>query len=231
MMSRIKFSEVGEDERLNIHQLINYFQDCSTFHLTDLNIDLQKMKIGFYMLSWQIELNKLPKLGESVKIVTFMHEGKGAFGYRNYLLYNEQNEVLAYANMSGCFIHTENGSLMKLTKAQHNAYPLGEKLEMDYLPRKIITPEFKEVYPEILVSKCHIDIYHHVNNAQYVAIALNYLPQDLKYTQLRVEYKQAAKLNDQLIPMTVEENGIYYISLCNEQHQPYVVLAFSIKDA
>lgn len=30
--SRIRYSEIGEDGRLTLHGILNYFQDCSIFH-------------------------------------------------------------------------------------------------------------------------------------------------------------------------------------------------------
>ena len=29
---RVRFSEVGEDKRLTLDRIVDYFQDCSTFH-------------------------------------------------------------------------------------------------------------------------------------------------------------------------------------------------------
>ena len=30
--SRVRYSEIGEDKKLTLNSIINYFQDCSTFH-------------------------------------------------------------------------------------------------------------------------------------------------------------------------------------------------------
>jgi len=224
---RIKYSEVGQDGNLMLHQLINYFQDCSTFHLKDLNINLEDFKLAFYMLSWQIEINRWPKISENIKVGTLMHKGKGAFGLRNYVMFDANDEILAYANMVGCFVDAQTENLVKLTEAQRAIFPLEEKLEMDYLPRKITLPDLENKYPAVIVSKYHIDMNHHVNNSQYAAIAMNYLPHDLKYKRVRVEYKQGAKGGAKMIPKTVSQNGVYYVALCNENNQPYVVLAYS----
>ena len=36
--SRIRYSETGSEGRLTMASLINYFQDCSTFHSEDLGL-------------------------------------------------------------------------------------------------------------------------------------------------------------------------------------------------
>ena len=35
--SRVRYSEVGEDKKLSLNGIINYFQDCSTFQSEMLN--------------------------------------------------------------------------------------------------------------------------------------------------------------------------------------------------
>ena len=59
MNGRVRFSEVGEDGRLTLPHLINYFQDCSTFHLEDIGLGTDyfvQQNLAFYILSWQIEM-------------------------------------------------------------------------------------------------------------------------------------------------------------------------------
>ena len=51
-----------------------------------------------------------------------------------------------------------------------------------------------------MVAKHHIDTNHHVNNAQYVEIARELLPEDFQIGQLRAEYKKAAVLGDRIYP-------------------------------
>ena len=41
--SRVRYSEVGSDQKLSLGGLINYFQDCSTFHSEDLGLGIEYM--------------------------------------------------------------------------------------------------------------------------------------------------------------------------------------------
>ena len=227
LSDRIKYSEVGEDGKLMFHQLLNYFQDCSSFHLEDIGIHLEQLNMAFYMLSWQVEINRMPKISETITVGTLMHGGKGAFGYRNYVMRDANDEILAYANMVGCFIDIQTQNLLKLTVDQHKMFPVEKKLEMEYLPRKIKMPTFETRYSPVLVSRYHIDMNHHVNNSQYAAMALDYLPNDWKYTRVQVEYKKAAREGQLLIPTTVLIDDIFYLAFSDEQQQPYVLFAFS----
>ena len=46
LTGRIRFSEIGEDGHLTLHHLINYFRDCSTFHLEDIGLGAD------YFMTW-----------------------------------------------------------------------------------------------------------------------------------------------------------------------------------
>ncbi len=48
---------------------------------------------------------------------------------------------------------------------------------MEYADRKICVPEEMEEQESFQVAKHHLDINHHVNNAQYIKMAEEYLPE------------------------------------------------------
>ena len=84
--SRIRYSETDSEGYLTLDALLNYFQDCSTFHSEDVGLGIGYMKeIGqvWALSSWQIVVNRYPKLGEKVKIVTLPYELKVFFCYFN----------------------------------------------------------------------------------------------------------------------------------------------------
>ena len=80
---------------------------------------------------------------------------------------------------------------------------LHEKLDMDYAPRKIALPEEMEKKESFLIVKHHIDTNHHVNNGQYVQMAMEFLPDDFQIVQMRAEYKKAALLGDVVVPIFI----------------------------
>ena len=41
--SRIRYSEIGEDGCLTLPGLINYFQDCSTFHSEAVGMNIARL--------------------------------------------------------------------------------------------------------------------------------------------------------------------------------------------
>ena len=84
---RVRYSEIGNDEKLTMYSIINYFQDCSTFQseAVHIGIDALKEKHRAWLLnSWQIEVTRYPDFGEEIEIGTFPYDFRGFFGLRNF---------------------------------------------------------------------------------------------------------------------------------------------------
>lgn len=227
--SRIRYSECDSRGQLSLEGLIDYFQDASTFHSEDLGLGIEHLsreKQVWVLSSWQIVVNRYPAMGERVVVGTFPYDFKGCFGSRNFFLKDRQGNYLAKANSLWTLLDLENQRPMKPTPIMIERYVLEEKLDMDYAPRKIDVPEGGEQQEAIVVHRNHLDTNHHVNNGQYVRMAMEYLPEDFKIGQLRAEYKKQALLGDVIYPRVISADDIYTVSLCDESGVVYVNVEF-----
>ena len=87
--SRVRYSEMGLDRRLTLSSLVNYFQDCSTFQSEECGCGLDylaEQNRVWMVLSWQIEILRLPSLGERIRIQTWPYDFKDFYGMRNFAL-------------------------------------------------------------------------------------------------------------------------------------------------
>ncbi|MBQ4537824.1 MAG: acyl-[Lachnospiraceae bacterium] len=231
--ARIRFSEVDSDSMLTLPSLLNYFQDASIFHSEDLGLGVEYLQENhrvWVMSGWQIVVERFPKLCERVKVGTFPYDFKGFLGYRNFVMTTEEGEYLAKANSLWTMLDTETGRPTTPTELSLERYVLGERLEMDYAPRKIAVPQGAVLQETIVVQRHHLDTNHHVNNGQYVDMAMAYLPENFAIRQFRAEYKKQAFLNDVLYPYVVNEEDKCVISLADEEDKPYVIMEFLRRD-
>lgn len=227
---RIRFSEVDSEGRLTLKSLLDYFQDCSTFQSEDLGLGIDYLKeqhLVWVLSSWQIVVERYPKLCEQVKIGTLPYEFKGFVGMRNFAMITEEGEYVAKANSLWSLLDTDTGKPTQPPQAMRDGYVLEEKLSMDYAPRKIVVPEGGEKREPIVVKKHHLDTNYHVNNGQYVDMALEFLPDGLAVAQMRAEYKKQAFLDDMLYPYVSIKENQYVISLTDAEGKPYVIVEFS----
>ena len=213
--SRIRYSEIDKDGKLTLESLIDYFQDCSTFQTQDgpANMEYLRQKNMAWVLNiWQISINRYPKLCEEVTIGTIPYELKGFFGQRNFFMDTKEGERLAIANSVWTLYDFKRGVPCRITDEILEAYPVEPRLDMEYSGRKIVVPGDVEAVPgeEIVVRAHHLDTNNHVNNGQYVRMAIEACPdKGLPVRAMRAEYKKQALLGDVLYPeiINVSEGG------------------------
>lgn len=214
---------------MTLVSLLDYFQDCSTFHSEDVGVGvdyLMDRHLVWVLCSWQIVVERYPKLSERVKIGTSPYEFKNFLGYRNFVMLTEDGEYLARANSLWSLLDTRTGKPATPPEDMLRAYVLSERLEMDYAPRKIAVPAAGNDRGVITVKKHHLDTNNHVNNGRYVDMAMEFLPENFAIRQMRAEYKKQAHLDDVLYPYVAEENDRLVVALRDEAGRPYVVVEF-----
>lgn len=227
--SRIRYSEADSEGKLTLAALINYFQDCSTFHSEDVGLGMKYLKekeLVWVLSSWQIVVERYPEIGEHVTIGTQPYDLKGFLGYRNFCMTDEKGRYVAKANTLWSLLSTRTLKPSQVTEDMLQGYTLAEKIEMEYAPRKIQVPQGGAAREPIVVKKHNIDTNHHVNNQQFVDMAMDFLPEEFIVGQLRAEYKKQAFLGDELTPYVAEDSGKMIISLTDPAGMPYVIVEF-----
>lgn len=201
--SRIRYSELDETGHLRLESLLDYFQDCSTFHSEDIGLGvdyLRERHLVWVLSSWQIVVQRYPRLGETVSVGTSPYDFKGFIGFRNFCMKDEAGNYLAYANTLWSLLDTETNKPVRPSEEMLRGYVLEPKLDMEYAPRRIPIPEPGKEGEPIQVRPHHLDMNHHVNNGQFVRIALDSLGRNYRVSQLRAEYKKQVMLGDILVP-------------------------------
>ena len=230
--SRVRYSEVDENRRITLLSILNYFQDCSSFHSEKIGFGIDYLKekqCAWVLSSWQIVLGELPVFGQEITVQTWPYSFKGFLGERNFCIRDEKGEKLAWANTLWTYVDLKTGHPTRVPKEEQEAYVLHEKLDMDYAPRKIALPEEMEKKEYFLIVKHHIDTNHHVNNGQYVQMAMELLPDDFRISQMRAEYKMQAKLGDIICPKAKAETGKVIVSLDDTDGKAYAIIEFQQK--
>lgn len=228
---RVKYSEVGVNKKVNMSQIVNYFQDCSTFNSEDIGLGINYLKESYrawILVSWQIIVDRYPKFGENISIGTWAYGFSRLQGFRNFDIIDENNIRIAKANSLWVFVDTITGHPTKITDDCRLPYGNDEKLKMDYLPRKIeVLKENSKILEEFKIPKMCIDTNGHVNNEKYIEIAEEYLPNDFVIKQMRADYRKSALLGDIIIPKVSYNDNIYTIELLDNENNPYVIIEFS----
>lgn len=233
---RVRFSETDSDGNLSLESLLDYFQDSSTFQSESLGVGMEHLKenhMAWVLSSWQIVVERYPKLCEEVTVGTLPYDFKGFLGNRNFYMKDQFGERVACANSLWVLISTDTLKPILIPEEIIKAYPKENKIEMDYAPRKIVLPtstEEQELNEKevIVVKPYHLDTNHHVNNGQYIRMAMGFLPEFARIKQLRAEYKKSAYFGDSIYPRVFQKEDCYLVSLQNEEKKPYVNIEFTL---
>ena len=228
--SRIRYSEVGADNRLTMLSLLDYFQDASIFNSEAVGRDfriLDQENRAWFLSSWQIVVERYPSFGENVTISTWPYNFRNVFGDRNFLMTDGEGRRVAWANSVWVYTDTKNGKAVRVPASEYEAYEFSEKLDMEYAPRKIKMEGEGNRETPVVIMKHHLDTNNHVNNGQYVAIAAEYLPKEFQVHRLRAEYKRQAHLGDVMTPGISQKDGVYVVTLNDISGRPYVIVEFT----
>ena len=212
-------SKVDEQGNLKLFSATQMMQDCS-----QLWLDSEPFAARFFrennraqlLVSRQIDIIRVPRYGEKLSITTSIFEFKELYGFRNTVIRDEAGHPCYVTWSMGAFISLETNKLAKLPQELTDSITIDEKYPMEYVDRKIRIPAgesttFEEIHPR----KDDIDFNHHINNAQYMRMAMEYLPEDFLPVRIRIEYKNPVRMGDVITPALQSIDGGYLFTLKN----------------
>lgn len=175
----------------------------------------------------QVEVLRVPRLYEELTCTSTVFDCRGAKGFRNTVICDAAGRPCYVSWTQGAFVNMQTGRLIRIPQEVIDTMQMHPRYEMNYRERKIALPETLGItLPKVAVQRNDIDYNQHVNNAQYVRMALEFLPAGFEIASMRAEYKQPAKPGSHLIPVLQESGGALYVSL-SEAGAPVCVMEFS----
>ena len=120
-----------------------------------------------------------------------------------------------------------DGKPARMPSEMLEKYVLSPKAEMEYANRKIVFEGEGRPADKMTVTAHHLDTNQHVNNGQYVRIAMDHLPEKCLIGQLRAEYKKQAVLGTEMYPVVFETEDKTGVSLQDEAGAVYCNVEFT----
>ena len=227
--SRVRYSETDATGCLSLDAVINYLQDCTNFESEDLGVGIEfltKNQIMWVLSSWQIIASYYPSFGERIEVGTQSYGYDKIMGFRNFLITGEDGRTIIKANSTWVLMDIKKGKPALIEPGLGDVYGKHKPLEMHYAPRKIKLPLNGREKEGFIVREYHLDTNHHVNNGQYVRMAMFALGTHERVKELRVEYKKQALLGNRVIPVVYKDKNMAFVSLDGEDGKAYAVVQF-----
>lgn len=212
---RVRFSEVDENGYMTPYALLNNLQDCATFHSEDSGIGMMRNRErgqAWVITDMQLKIMAYPLYNQDISTATWTTQFRGPVGHRSFEITGSDGELLAAARSEWVFMDLVHLTPMNIPEEQE-AYGLNPDLDIPVQTgkRKVRptgTWDEKESFPVVWE---YLDTNGHVNNAQYVRLARNYLPEGREMRGLRAEWKKSAVLHDILVPWVQADDNCFYV--------------------
>ncbi len=228
----VRYSETGGRKTASMATIANYFQDCAILQSEEVGIGLDYLaehNRAWFLISWQIEVDRYPELGEQIKIRTWAYDFKASLGFRNIdVLDGEGNRIVKAASIWS-YVDTENMRPVKIDQEVAEAYPMEPAIDMEYAPRKIkLWGEYTKVDTRRVMSY-QIDSNNHMNNEAYIALAQEYVEDITDIIAVRAEYKMQYVKDDVIVVKKARDGKYEQILLCDEEDRVKCVVQFELR--
>ena len=214
---KVTTSTCDSEGRLKLFSALQMMQDCSEMWIDSepgVKQYFTEQNMAQLLATRQVEIVRVPEYKEELTVTTSVYGMKPMFGFRNTFIYDAQGKPCYKTWSMGAFVDKAVGKLKRVDDATIQSMTLDPKLDMNYKDRRIILPKNSgEVLEPIKVLRADIDYNKHMNNANYVRMAMELLPENFVISGLRVEYRVAAKLGNMLKPTIFKSADGIIVSL------------------
>ena len=229
---KIYCSQIGEGGEVRNSGLVDILQDTSDLHLMNhpvLAPFFKETGSVMFLTHRQVDILRRPKYGENIRTKTWTYELNRMYGSRNTMVLGEKGDVCIRSIAGGAFMDVKTGRPIRVSAdliAQVKSY---EKLEMEYLPRKIAVPDTAPTITcQMVIRRSDIDMNSHVNNARYFDITDELFHECHKAKRLRAEYKFPIKRGDIVFADRYDTPSGCIISLRDDSGKIYCNVEYTI---
>lgn len=221
---KIPLKDIGKDNKIKNRAVLEILENIACYHsdLVGYGVNnIKETKVTWILLDWKLKVINRPTYGQVLTVNTW---GKGMnkfFTYRDYEIYDNNNNLCAIATSKWALIDTEKGKMSRLTENIINAYKPEKKtvFEENSLDKVKIPEEFSNTIKYEVIRK-DIDINKHMHNLYYLDLAYEALPDEIynkrPFDYVRITYKKEIKLGEKVKCKYVEQDGKYVIVIKSE---------------
>lgn len=228
----VRYSETCGRKTSSMATIANYFQDCAILQSEEVGIGLDYLaehNRAWFLISWQIEVDRYPELGEQIKVRTWAYDFKASLGFRNIDVIDGEGNRIVKAASIWSYVDTESMRPVKIDQEVAEAYPMEPAIDMEYAPRKIkLWDEYTKVDTRHVMSY-QIDSNNHMNNEAYIALAQEYVEDITDITAVRAEYKMQYVKDDVIVVKRARDGKYVQILLCDEEDRVKCVVQFELR--
>lgn len=224
---KIKYSDIGTNNKVTLKALVNTLQEAAISHSDQAGYgvnNIPKTHLAWLLLNWKVEIKSYPILNDTITVKTWPRIFDKLYSYRDFEVYDENNNLIAIASSKWFAIDTENKKIRKLTPEITEAYggtTLKEVFQSAF-DEKIKEPQTQKLNFNYTIQRRDIDTNNHVNNLNYIDYALETLNENIynntTFHNLEIIYKKEIKQNENINCYYSFEDNKHIITIKNNDN-------------
>lgn len=219
----IGLRDIEKPNYLSNKSILAFLENIGSYHSDSINFGLNNLPqthSSWVLLGWKVKVLKRPIYEDKLHIVTWAREVEKLSTYRDFEIYNQNNELVAIATSKWVLVDTNTGKLRLIPEDLINLYgPENKKVFSDEeaVLSKLSDSDKYDLESIYTVSRSQIDLNKHMHNLYYLDMAYEALPEDVYenniFNSFEICYRKQIKLHD-----TVK----CYYSFENNEHKVIV---------
>lgn len=222
--TRVSYSRLDKTGRVPYHEIINYLQDCSTFQSEELGVGVEHLKAqnkAWVMLAHKIQIVRELQLGEEIVVGTCPTDFGKVMATRQFFIKDKTGEFVVKAESIWGLIDIQERIPIRIAEEDCYKYNLENAFDSIRPSRKIRFSGDSEFLGKVEVSGIDIDTNGHVNNANYLRMIWDYLPENEYYNQVEIVYNKEALEGEKITCIKYNEKDGIGMSLRNEDGETH----------
>ena len=200
----VGFQHINSANKITNRALLGFLEDIGGIHSNKVGfglIDMDKTRLTWVILNWKLKVLKRANYGENILIKTWTFAKDKIYAYRDFEVYNENEELIALATSKWVAINIDTGRIIKISEGVLEKYePENKRVFPDYDFPKIKEEETVSSSVTYTINKQMIDMNNHVHNIYYYDLAEIAMPDEFintdKFDDVEIMYKKEIKLGE-----------------------------------
>ena len=207
----IHYYEVDSNLKCKISSIVDFICDIGTQQSEELGGGIEYCKdnnCAWVFYKYDISMIRYPMFREKISITTKAVGFKKFYGLREYIIKDENEEIIGRAKVLFFLINIEKRRPMRIQKEQYEFYGVEEDADNNIdIFNKLEKIESEDYSKEFNIRYTDIDSNKHVNNVKYLDWAIETIPlevvENYKISKVKVIFEKECKYGESIVTSCV----------------------------
>lgn len=190
----VTYRDVDITEQLTMNALVDYMQETARCHAEILEVNYSAVRDDYYwiILRTKFQLDEPPRVGDKIRIETYIAGVERLYSVRCFNIYNEENQQVGHIIGYYMLMSKETHKPVKLQKIEGKEHIFGNKYEGEQVRKFGVELETVMGSTRRKAYSSDIDTNNHMNNAHYIRWIVDmFTTQELKeerISSIQIQY-------------------------------------------